>query len=121
MGGPGGAVERDESPRQAAVREVKEELGLAVEPGRLLAVDWVPPRPERSGGLVTVFDGGVLSAEQVDGIRLQPEELCAYRFVAADQVGGLLTELVARRVVAYVRASEAGTVLYLENGGDRAL
>lgn len=55
---PGGAVELDESPRQAAVREVKEELGLDRDPGRLLAMDWVPPRSGRSEGLITVFDGG---------------------------------------------------------------
>jgi 8-oxo-dGTP pyrophosphatase MutT (NUDIX family) len=30
---PGGVVERDESPRLAAQREVREELGLSVEPG----------------------------------------------------------------------------------------
>lgn len=36
---PGGAVEWDESPRDGAVREVKEELGLAWRPGRLLGVD----------------------------------------------------------------------------------
>jgi 8-oxo-dGTP pyrophosphatase MutT (NUDIX family) len=36
---PDGAVEADESP--PAVRELKEELGLPVQPGRLLVTDWV--------------------------------------------------------------------------------
>ncbi|MFV2083087.1 NUDIX domain-containing protein [Micromonospora sp. LOL_021] len=36
---PGGVVEADESPYDAAVRELAEELGLAVTPGRLLVVD----------------------------------------------------------------------------------
>lgn len=48
---PGGAVDADESPYDAAVREVKEELGLPVSPGRLLVVDWVPPRPGRTDEL----------------------------------------------------------------------
>jgi 8-oxo-dGTP pyrophosphatase MutT (NUDIX family) len=39
---PGGAVEADESPRTTAIREIEEELGLVVAPGRLLVVDWVP-------------------------------------------------------------------------------
>lgn len=39
---PGGAVDADESPYDAAMRELKEELGLSVSPGRLLVVDWVP-------------------------------------------------------------------------------
>jgi 8-oxo-dGTP pyrophosphatase MutT (NUDIX family) len=62
---PGGSVDLDESPRQAAIREVKEELGLDRDPGRLLAMDWFPPRPGRSEGLIAVFDGGRLTAEEI--------------------------------------------------------
>src|ERR1051326_1661268 len=36
---PGGVVERNESPREAAHREVREELGLDRVPGALLCVD----------------------------------------------------------------------------------
>jgi 8-oxo-dGTP diphosphatase len=49
---PGGAVEADESPYEAAVRELKEERGLPVAPGRLLVADWVPPRPNRTEGVM---------------------------------------------------------------------
>src|SRR3954454_11941199 len=45
---PGGAVEADESPYDAVVRELKEELALPVQPGRSLVTDWVPPRPGRA-------------------------------------------------------------------------
>lgn len=62
---PGGAVEADESPRAAAVREVREELGLTVVPGRLLVVDWVPPRPPRTEGLMVVFDGGAVNDREI--------------------------------------------------------
>jgi 8-oxo-dGTP diphosphatase len=48
---PGGAVEAEESPHAACRREVVEELGLDRPPGRVLAVDWVPSRPERPEGL----------------------------------------------------------------------
>lgn len=72
---PGGAVEENESPRAGAVREIKEELGLEWEPGRLLGVDWRGPRPGRSEGLAYVFDGGVLSGDRLARVRLQPEEL----------------------------------------------
>ena len=40
---PGGVVEVSESPQLAVAREVEEELGLTVEPGRLLLTDWLPP------------------------------------------------------------------------------
>src|SRR5262245_11071573 len=39
---PGGIVEPGESPRQAAIREVREELGIDPPIGRLLVVDWAP-------------------------------------------------------------------------------
>ena len=55
---PGGCVEADESPYVTAVREVKEELGLVVTPGRLLVVDWVPPRVGRAEGVMFVYAGG---------------------------------------------------------------
>jgi ADP-ribose pyrophosphatase YjhB (NUDIX family) len=57
---PGGAVEAEESPHAACRRAVIEELGLDRPPGRVLAVDWVPSRPERPEGLIIVYDGGVL-------------------------------------------------------------
>ncbi|MGW2748072.1 NUDIX domain-containing protein [Streptomyces sp. NPDC001450] len=60
---PCGAVEADESPRASAHREIKEELGLDLPPGRLLAVDWTPSRPDRSEGLVFIYDGGHLTSE----------------------------------------------------------
>jgi 8-oxo-dGTP pyrophosphatase MutT (NUDIX family) len=53
---PGGAVEAEESPHAACRREVAEELGLDRPAGRVLAVDWVPSRPERPEGLITVYD-----------------------------------------------------------------
>jgi ADP-ribose pyrophosphatase YjhB (NUDIX family) len=59
----GGAVDGDESPHDAARREVEEELGFAMSPGRLLVVDWVLPRPGRAEGVMFVYDGGVLDAK----------------------------------------------------------
>jgi 8-oxo-dGTP pyrophosphatase MutT (NUDIX family) len=113
---PGGAVEADESPYTAVVRELKEELGLPVQPGRLLVTDWVPPRPERTEGLMMVFDGGVLTAEQTAEIRLPADELRSWAWCTEQEAGARLSELLARRVAAAVRARAEGTVVYLENG-----
>ncbi|MGW7334012.1 NUDIX domain-containing protein [Streptomyces sp. NPDC054840] len=113
---PGGAVEADESPRDGARREVREELGLDMRPGALLGVDWTAHRPERSEGLVLVFDGGRLSHKQLASIRLQKEELRGHAFVEVEEVGRLLVPVLARRVQACAAAREQQRTVYLENG-----
>src|SRR5688500_12948473 len=57
---PGGIVELNESPRQAAAREVEEELGLVKPLARLLSVSYSPNTSTRIEGLMFIFYGGVL-------------------------------------------------------------
>jgi 8-oxo-dGTP diphosphatase len=78
---PGGAVEAEESPHAACRREVAEELGLDRPAGRVLAVDWVPSRPGRPEGLITVYDGGVLTPGDIQAIVAPESELAGFRFV----------------------------------------
>jgi 8-oxo-dGTP pyrophosphatase MutT (NUDIX family) len=113
---PGGAVEADESPHAAACREVREELGVALPVGRLLAVDWVPPQRGRTESVVIVFDGGVLSAGEIGALRVPPEELRSLAWHPVAEAAGLLSPLLARRLAAACAARLAGGVVYLENG-----
>ena len=113
VGPPGGAVEAEESPHAACRREVAEELGLDRPPGRVLAVDWVPSRPERPEGLIVVYDGGVLSKAEIEEIVLADGELAEFAFVAPDDVAGLVTPLLARRVASCLDAVAAGAVAAL--------
>ena len=111
---PGGAVERDESPRTACRRELREELGLEVVVGRLLVHEWQGPEPDRTESVMHVYDGGVLGS--LDGVRLPPDELASCRFVAEPDLDGLLATRLARRVRAALAALEDGVLVELENG-----
>lgn len=115
---PGGTIESDdgETPRQGARRETAEEIGLEVELGRLLAVDWVhgvgrPPL------VAYLYDGGVLGAEDLKRIRLQEEELLSWRLVPRAELTAYLSETLGRRVLAALDALADGTgPVELENG-----
>ena len=113
---PGGAVKAEESPQAACRREVAEELGLDRPVGRVLALDWVPSRPERPEGLIVVYDGGVLVADDIKAIVVQEGELAGYAFVRPDQAPARVTPLVARRISACLEALATGTVASLEGG-----
>ncbi|WP_434089868.1 NUDIX domain-containing protein [Micromonospora purpureochromogenes] len=91
MGSSGGTVEPDESPVDACTREIQEELGLSVSAGALLCVDWVPASPPWDGGLLFVFDGGALTADQLTTMRLCPDELDRFEFVEPDRLGEVLS------------------------------
>lgn len=115
---PGGTVESDagESPRRGARRETAEEIGLDVELGRLLAVDWVLG-PERPPIVAYLYDGGVLGERELKAIRLQEEELLSWRLVPREEVTAHLSGASGRRVLAAldVLAQGSGTA-ELENG-----
>jgi 8-oxo-dGTP pyrophosphatase MutT (NUDIX family) len=116
---PGGCVEADESPYDAAVREVVEELALTITPGRLLVVDWVPPRQGRTEGLMAVFDGGTLGPDRTADIRLPPGELRGWAWSTPSECEERLAPRLARRVQAALGAARDGATHYLEDGRHR--
>jgi 8-oxo-dGTP diphosphatase len=113
---PGGSVEAGESPHAAAVRELEEELGLALAVGRLLVTDWVPPRAGRTEGLMLVFDGGRLTGEQAARITLPADELRGWAWCTAREAAARLPERLSRRVDAARKARAGDTSAYLEDG-----
>jgi 8-oxo-dGTP pyrophosphatase MutT (NUDIX family) len=109
---PGGVLEADERPEEGCAREVLEEVGLSVRPGRLLVLDWVPAGDGRPRPFVSfVFDCGTIAADTP--IRLQLAELDEYRFLAPDQAAGLFPAWAAGRLAAAVAARHTGTTVYL--------
>jgi 8-oxo-dGTP diphosphatase len=113
---PGGIVEQDESPLEAWRREILEELGLELKPGRLLVVDYLSRGDRPSDSLQMVFLGGTLNPATIDMIRLQPTELSEFRFLELDEALALLGSTLSARIAGALRALAEGTTLMLHDG-----
>jgi 8-oxo-dGTP diphosphatase len=108
---PGGTADEGESPDVACARELREEIGLDLDPGPLLVVDWTPAGAERPrSALYFVFDAGTV--DDPARIRLGHDELDAYAFVDLAEAGNL-APLSSRRLAAAVTARATGRTVYL--------
>jgi 8-oxo-dGTP diphosphatase len=96
---PGGIVEPYETPRQGAIREVSEELGIELAVGRLLVVDWMPPYLGWDDAIEMIFDGGLVGEDDLAAWSLQPTEIKRVALVDLDTAAGLVTPLAHRRLV----------------------
>ena len=113
---PGGVVEEGESPRDACVREVREELGLDVKIGQLLCVDYTQTEQDKTESLQFIFYGGILTTGDIERCVLQEEELSEYNFLSLDEALPLLNAKLARRLPHCLQALQRGTTSYLEDG-----
>ena len=112
---PGGIVEPLEPPRLGAAREVAEELGIELEIGRLLVVDWMPPYLGWDDAIEMIFDGGMVAENDLAYWSLQPTEIKAVALVDLPTASELLTPLAFRRLSIAV-ALGSDEMAYTEDG-----
>ena len=113
---PGWMSEANEPPAQTVRRELKEELNLDLQAGRLLCLDWVSPHGPWDDSLMFIFDGGTVSHGQIVGLKLLDGELRAYEFCTEEDVAARLRPYVWRRVAEAFQALKTGQPRYLQDG-----
>lgn len=107
---PAGLVESGESPRDAACREAREELGFDVAVGRLLVIDWVPPGVLPDDGLMLLYAAGLFDSSQ---IALPPDELRFWAWCDRETVMARVPDFMFRRLDAALQALTDGSVIEL--------
>lgn len=111
---PGGTVDKNESPRRACIREIKEEIGLDILDVRFMCVDY-QNNSEKGESLQFLFYGGILTQEQINSITLQEEEISEYTFLPLLEAQKLLGKLLGIRIEKCLEAYKKNQALYLEN------
>ena len=112
---PGGVVEVGESPADGLVRELQEELGLTLEVHGLVTVSWLPAWRGWDDACIFLFDLGVVDADVVDRMSLQPTEIAGVHWCdpatvearATTAAAGLLDAVAAGDVASYREAPKA--------------
>jgi 8-oxo-dGTP pyrophosphatase MutT (NUDIX family) len=112
----GGVAEPAETPVASLEREVREELGVDLPVGELVAVDWLPPYKQWRDALLLVFDLGE-HPDLLDRVTLQPTELRAVHWCTPQETEGRVAPYVHRLLtsVAGTPARDRRTV-FLEDG-----
>lgn len=111
---PGGVAEPAESPVTSLDRELREELGLELPVGELVAVDWLPPYRQWEDAVLLVFDLGSVP-DLVERAVLQPSELQAVHWCTVEEAQDRVAPYVHRLLVSLADRAP-GRALFLEDG-----
>lgn len=116
---PGGVVDPMESPAACLVREISEELGVAVGVERLAAVNWLPPWRGWDDAVLFLYDLGTVDRSFSEGLTLSRRELKGVHWVAPGRLGEHVAPYTARMLEQVLGGSAGGgpvgAARYLEN------
>lgn len=112
---PGGVVENDESPLEACQRELKEELGIELDIKKMLCVDYNSQEGSYSESLMFIFDGGIISNQQIQNLKIQKDEISSYEFLTLKEIKYRTSNRLFKRIKKCIDAIEDNKTYYLEN------
>ena len=113
---PGGVVDENESPKAACIREVSEEVGLALKEVIFLGVAYYKNGHDNKGeALQFMFFGGMLDEHLIEKIKVDGKEIVEYKFLPEEKALPLLNPQLSKRLERCLDALETNTFVYLED------
>lgn len=112
---PGGIVDKYESPYDACVREVQEEVGLDKKIGRMICVDYKTD-DGRGDNVVFIFYGGFLTDDEIGKIELPEEEIAEFNFLPTQEALKFFSHSQHKRFKSIFDSWDTDEGIYLENG-----
>jgi len=112
---PGGVVDPKESPAACVVREISEELGVAVGVDGLSAVNWLPPWRGWDDAVLFLFDLGSVERSFSEDLTLLRREIKAVHWVAPEDLADHVAPYTARMLEQVLERDHTAYPVYLEN------
>ncbi|MGD1918957.1 MAG: NUDIX domain-containing protein [Pleurocapsa sp.] len=112
---PGGVIEQNESPRQACIREVKEETGIECESPKLVCVDYANNPQKKLESVQFIFLAETV--KDSTNIIVPKKEISAYQFCelnTAISMLGIHSQRRLQSLMPYLNNEQS--IIYLENG-----
>ena len=112
---PGGVVDKDESPKEGCLREIREEIGLSISDIEFVSVSYSPDKDDKGESLQFMFDAGVLGDSDISKIKIDGKEIIDFRFVSIEESVKLLNQQgLARRILKDIEAIKKDRPIYIE-------
>jgi len=109
---PGGIIEENESPKQAAEREIKEELWIERQLWELLVCEY--QITDEFECYAFIFDGGIITQEHIDSFVLAAGEIKSVHFFDKDDLWNNIKSQLKNRIKKSMQAKKKDNMLYYE-------
>lgn len=115
---PGGMLENYESPREGAVREVSEEIGLKLGDLKFLCVEYTNKTEKKDDDIFFLFYGGKLTPAEIKDIKIDNDEISEYLFAKPEEVVKLFakTGVLSKIILKAIKVLKDNEPVYLEDG-----
>lgn len=114
---PGGGIEEAEPPLRAALRECKEEIGIALSKVWPAYINYQKPKPSGEEDVIQfTFTTEPVADDFLDKLTLQEDELEDAKFVDVNELSSYLSAARTKAIQTYFAIKDSRQTVYLENG-----